>query len=65
MLTLSEEGVDPLYTHSKNILQCVIAFAPIDSEGLGNYFILGDIFLSKYYSIFDKKNRRIGFAEAV
>ena len=65
MLTLSEEGIDSVYSHSNDILQCVIAFTPIDFAVLENYFILGDVFLTKYYSIFDKKNKKIGFAEAI
>jgi hypothetical protein len=30
----------------------------------GPLVVLGNIFLRKYYSIFDVENRRIGFAEA-
>jgi len=29
-----------------------------------NYFILGDSFMRKYYSYFDKNNNRVGFALA-
>ena len=63
---MTEEGLDPIYQHSKDkdILQCVGAFTTLDFDGMENYYILGDLFLTKYYSIFDKKNRRIGLAES-
>ena len=64
MLTVSEEGIEPVYTHSDEILQCVAAFTALDIDGMENYFILGDLFLTKYYSIFDKGNKKIGFADA-
>jgi len=62
LLTVTENGVEPIYQHSKEILQCVGAFTALDFEGMENYFIIGDLFLTKYYSIFDKENRRIGLA---
>jgi len=30
-----------------------------------NMFLVGDIFMRKYYSIFDRDNDRIGIAKAV
>lgn len=62
LLTITEEGIEPVYHHSKNILQCIGAFSALDFEGMENYFILGDLFITRYYSVFDKGNRRIGFA---
>ena len=66
LLTLTENGLDPIYQHSndKDIVECVGAFSPMDFDGMDNYFILGDLFLTKYYSVFDKKNKRIGLAES-
>jgi len=29
-----------------------------------DYFILGDTFMRKFYSYFDKKNNRVGFIHA-
>ena len=29
-----------------------------------NYFILGDSFMRKFYTLFDKQNNRVGFIES-
>lgn len=48
---------------------CISAFSTIDGMFMGNenlpHWILGDIFLSKYYSEYDLDKHRIGFALAV
>jgi len=41
--------------------QCVLAVMGQDFPAAFNYFILGDTFMRKYYSFFDKKNNRVGF----
>lgn len=44
---------------SRNV--CITNFAPIKE----NFWVLGDIFLWRYYTVFDATAKRIGLAEAV
>lgn len=44
---------------------CLSAFVPTDmSPPYADRWVLGGAFLNKFYTIYDKINDRIGFAEA-
>ncbi|XP_040197509.1 cathepsin E-like [Rana temporaria] len=46
-------------------VMCLTGFQPMDfSTNSGTLWILGDIFMSKFYSVFDRENDRIGLAKA-
>lgn len=42
---------------------CLSGFTAVDLSQ--NLWILGDLFIAKYYSVFDHANKRVGLAEAV
>jgi hypothetical protein len=44
--------------------ECLLMIMSIDLTGTGVDWILGDVFMRKYYSIFDYTNQRIGLALA-
>lgn len=61
--TFTLEGKDYVI---KSGSECISGFMGMDiEEPVGPMWILGDLFIRKYYSIFDYGNLRMGFAEAV
>jgi len=42
---------------------CILAFMPLELPKGGPEWILGDVFMRKYYTVFDIENKQVGFAE--
>jgi len=52
------------YVVSQGDNTCISGFEPDNLESLGITWILGDVFLGAYYTVFDFGNNRVGFATA-
>ncbi|EAR88005.2 eukaryotic aspartyl protease (macronuclear) [Tetrahymena thermophila SB210] len=54
-----------MYEHSVDPAECYPALVALDVEEpqLGPMWILGDIFMSKYYTLFNREDKTVGFAK--
>ncbi|XP_017119315.1 cathepsin D isoform X1 [Drosophila elegans] len=57
-LTSNEYLIELTFRHKKI---CVLAIAPIKMS----FWVLGDVFLRRYYTVYDATDKRIGLAKAV
>eukprot|EP01017_Pseudomicrothorax_dubius_P035592 TRINITY_DN5009_c0_g2_i1.p1 TRINITY_DN5009_c0_g2~~TRINITY_DN5009_c0_g2_i1.p1 ORF type:complete len:635 (-),score=156.83 TRINITY_DN5009_c0_g2_i1:219-2123(-) len=66
IITIKDENkVERPFQHSSipEITHCAGLFMPLDLPGkFSNYWILGDVFMSKYVTIFDRANMKIGLS---
>ena len=44
---------------------CILALMPMDFPAPGPQWILGDVFMRTYYTVFDYEGERVGFAKAI
>jgi hypothetical protein len=70
-ITFTLDGLDYVLTYKDYVLtvsdgqedECVLGILAGDFPSNFPYFILGDSFMRRYYSYFDKKNNRVGFID--
>jgi len=71
-VTFTIDNIDYVLTYKDYVLQvtemgiteCMMAIMGSAFPPSFNYFILGDVFMRKFYTFFDKENNRVGFVES-
>lgn len=68
-ITWTIDGVDYTVPGPKLVIQtagmCLFAMMGMDFPKPGPQWILGDVFMREYYTVFDYENEKIGFAKAI
>lgn len=65
VITIGDNGKDDPGVHSEDYDQCQLGLMDINiNTPIGPLWILGDIFLSHYYSVFDRDRLSVGLAKA-
>jgi cathepsin D len=68
-ITWTIDGKDYTVAGSKLVIQsssmCLFAMMGMDFPAPGPQWILGDVFMREFYTIFDYENQKVGFAKAI
>jgi len=68
-MTWTIDGKDYTVPGPKLVIQtagmCLFAMMAMDMPKPGPAWILGDVFMREYYTVFDYENEKIGFAKAI
>jgi len=68
-ITWSIDGADYKVAGKDLVIQsggmCIFAMMGMDFAAPGPQWILGDVFMRKYYTVFDYEGKRVGFAETI
>lgn len=68
-MTWTIDGVDYTVPGSKLVIEsgsmCLFAMMGMDFPEPGPQWILGDVFMREFYTVFDYENKKVGFAKAI
>merc|ERR1711915_192830 len=62
--TYTADGTEFVIVYGAGSVECISGFMGMDLP-MGERWILGDVFIGKFYTEFDMGNSRVGFANAI